>query len=55
MDGEHSFVDVAADAYYRDAVLWAVENEITNGAGRGTHHQNKRKSLPYLRSPKMTV
>lgn len=33
MDGEHGFADVAADAYYHDAVLWAVENEITNGAG----------------------
>ena len=26
-----SFADVAADAYYADAVTWAVENEITNG------------------------
>ena len=26
-----SFADVADDAYYADAVLWAVENEITNG------------------------
>ena len=25
------FADVAADAYYHDAVLWAVENGITNG------------------------
>lgn len=25
------FVDVAEDAYYRDAVLWAVENHVTNG------------------------
>ena len=26
-----SFTDVAADAYYRDAVLWAVENRIVLG------------------------
>ena len=26
-----SFADVAADAYYADAVAWAVANEITNG------------------------
>lgn len=26
-----SFTDVASDAYYRDAVLWAVEQGITNG------------------------
>ena len=25
------FVDVAKDAYYYDAVLWAVENDITKG------------------------
>ena len=31
----NSFVDVPEDAYYRDAVLWAVENEITNGVGEG--------------------
>lgn len=28
-----SFADVAADAYYADAVTWAVENDITNGTG----------------------
>lgn len=27
------FVDVAADAFYRDAVLWAVEERITTGTG----------------------
>ena len=25
------FTDVAPDRYYTEAVLWAVENEITNG------------------------
>lgn len=29
--GEMPFVDVASDAYFLDAVKWAVENEITNG------------------------
>lgn len=27
------FADVKSDAYYHDAVLWAVENNITNGVG----------------------
>lgn len=27
----NSFTDVSADAYYADAVIWAVENKITNG------------------------
>ena len=30
-DGVNPFTDVAADAYYADAVLWAVENGITAG------------------------
>ncbi len=30
------FTDVAADAYYYDAVLWAVENGITNGTSATT-------------------
>ena len=29
--GESAFTDVASDAYYEDAVVWAVENEITDG------------------------
>ena len=32
---ENPFSDVAADAYYYDAVLWAVENGITSGTGGG--------------------
>ena len=35
-DGVNSFTDVAADAYYADAVQWAVENGITTGSGDGT-------------------
>ena len=34
--GENPFADVAADAYYSDAVLWAVEKGITQGTD-GTH------------------
>ncbi len=30
-DGENPFEDVTADAYYYDAVLWAVEKGITQG------------------------
>ncbi len=30
---DSSFRDVPATAYYRDAVNWAVENNITNGTG----------------------
>ncbi len=33
--GQEGFADVRADAYYYDAVLWAVENGITNGTGNG--------------------
>ena len=35
-DGENTFSDIASGAYYYDAVLWAVENNITNGMGNGT-------------------
>lgn len=30
------FVDAPAGAYYEDAMLWAVEQDITNGTGDGT-------------------
>ena len=30
-NAENPFTDVAADSFYADAVLWAVENGITNG------------------------
>ena len=30
------FADVPADAYYRNAVLWAVENGITGGTSATT-------------------
>ena len=38
--GENPFIDVAADAYYADAVLWAVANGITNGTGPNTFSPN---------------
>ena len=31
---ENPFVDVPADKYYHDAVLWAVENGITAGTSK---------------------
>lgn len=34
--GDTSFTDVAADAYYADAVKWAVAEEITNGTSSTT-------------------
>ena len=32
---ENPFSDVKADGFYYKAVLWAVENEITSGTGKG--------------------
>ena len=37
---EMPFEDVAADAYYYDAVLWAVENGITAGTSATTFSPN---------------
>ncbi len=34
------FTDVPSDAYYHDAVLWAVENGITSGTGATTFSPN---------------
>jgi len=34
--GANPFTDVAADAYYVDAVLWAVEEKVTNGTSATT-------------------
>ena len=34
------FTDVAADAYYTGAVLWAAENGITGGATSATFSPN---------------
>lgn len=36
----NSFADVPANAYYRDAVLWAVEQGITNGVSEGRFDPN---------------
>lgn len=35
-----SFTDVASDAYYADAVAWAVENEVTTGTTATTFSPN---------------
>ena len=37
---DNPFTDVAADAYYIDAVLWAVENDITKGTSDTTFSPN---------------
>ena len=34
--GENPFTDVAVDSFYRDAVLWALENGVTTGATETT-------------------
>ena len=36
VSGEMVFTDVASDAYYHDAVLWAIENGITAGTSATT-------------------
>lgn len=35
IDGPAPFTDVSIDAFYRNAVLWAVNNDITTGTGGG--------------------
>ena len=37
---DSTFTDVIADAYYADAVAWAVKNGITNGKGNGLFGSN---------------
>ena len=39
-EGEIAFTDVAADAYYAEAVLWASQNGITEGTGDDTFQPN---------------
>ena len=36
--GENPFTDVADDAYYKDAIIWAATNEIVGGSGDGTYN-----------------
>lgn len=38
--GGNPFTDVPSSAYYADAVLWAVKEQITNGTGSGTFSPN---------------
>ena len=35
-----SFIDVPSDAFYANAVKWAVENEITTGVGNNRFDPN---------------
>ena len=39
-DSVNPFTDVAADAYYNTAVLWAAENGITGGTSATTFSPN---------------
>ena len=39
-DVENPFSDVADDAYYADAVLWAVETGVTTGTSETTFSPN---------------
>lgn len=39
-DGAPAFSDVAADAYYAEAVKWATDNGITTGVGGGKFNPN---------------
>ena len=38
---DNNFADVAENAYYRDAVLWAVENGLTNGTTANAFSPNQ--------------
>ncbi len=40
VEGELAFTDVAADAYYYNAVLWAVANGVTAGTSETTFGSN---------------
>jgi hypothetical protein len=35
VSADNIFTDVPAGQWYTDAVLWAVENGVTNGMGEG--------------------
>ncbi|MDO5142733.1 MAG: S-layer homology domain-containing protein, partial [Eubacteriales bacterium] len=37
VEGAAAFTDVPADAYYADAVQWAVDSQVTNGTGVGVY------------------
>ena len=43
-DGAPAFSDVAADAYYAEAVKWATDNGITNGTTSSTAAARERRS-----------
>ena len=38
--GNSAFTDVASDAYYAAAVIWAEKNDITGGIGGGLFGSN---------------
>ena len=41
MNGADLFTDVSPDAYYFDAVLWALDNGVTSGTGEGKFSPNE--------------
>ncbi len=45
---KNPFKDVAEDIWYRDAVLWAVEQGITNGTGAETFSPDSTCSLAHV-------
>ena len=38
--GSTNFTDVASDAFYADAISWAVANNVTNGTSNTTFSPN---------------
>ncbi|MBM6829299.1 InlB B-repeat-containing protein [Anaerotignum lactatifermentans] len=40
VEGENPFTDVSEEAYYRNAVVWAVEKEVASGYGNGAFGPN---------------
>ena len=48
VSNENPFTDVAGNAYYRKAVLWAVEQGITNGTSATKFSPDKTCSLAHI-------
>ncbi len=44
VSGDNHFADVTGTAYYKDAVLWAVENGLTQGTSADTFNPNQTVS-----------
>ncbi len=48
VDGETAFTDVQEGQYYRDAVIWAAENDIVNGVSETAFAPNRSISREQL-------